>query len=69
METLAKEWLVLMPNYEYKCDDCGTSEEHYRNVNERDSAPKCQYCTKLTKRIINAVPFKLNGTGFYSTGG
>lgn len=58
-----------MPNYEYKCDDCGTSEEHYRNVNERDSAPKCQYCTKLTKRIINAVPFKLNGTGFYSTGG
>jgi putative FmdB family regulatory protein len=58
-----------MPNYEYRCDDCNTSEEHYRNVDERDDVPNCQYCTRLTRRIINPVPFKLNGTGFYSTGG
>jgi putative FmdB family regulatory protein len=58
-----------MPNYEYRCDDCGTSEEHQRTVDERDNAPNCQYCNKVTRRIINAVPFKLNGTGFYSTGG
>jgi len=58
-----------VPNYEYKCNDCGTSEDHYRNVDKRDDVPGCQYCTKPTKRVINAVPFKLNGTGFYSTGG
>ena len=69
METFPKERLVLMPNYEYKCNACGTSEDHYRNVDKRDEVPNCQYCTKPTIRVINAVPFKLKGTGFYSTGG
>jgi putative FmdB family regulatory protein len=69
MEVLAKERLVLMPNYEYKCNACGTSEDHYRHVDKRDETPSCQYCTKPTIRVINAVPFKLNGAGFYSTGG
>jgi len=58
-----------MPNYEYKCDDCGTSEEHYRNIDDRDNCPTCQYCTQLMRRIIHATPVKFNGTGFYSTGG
>jgi len=58
-----------MPNYEYKCDDCGTSEEHYRNIDDRDNCPTCQYCTRLMRRIIHATPVKFNGTGFYSTGG
>jgi putative FmdB family regulatory protein len=58
-----------MPNYEYKCDDCGTSEEHYREVDNRDDFPNCQYCTKTLKRVFQANPVKFNGTGFYSTGG
>jgi len=58
-----------MPTYEYKCEDCGTSEEHNRKVDDRDDFPNCQYCTKQMKRIINPAPIKFNGTGFYSTGG
>jgi len=58
-----------MPNYEYKCDDCDTSEEHYRSIDDRDNCPTCQYCTRLMRRIIHATPVKFNGTGFYSTGG
>jgi len=58
-----------MPNYEYKCDSCGTSEDHPRHVDERDNFPNCQYCGILTRRVINATPVKFNGTGFYSTGG
>lgn len=58
-----------MPNYEYKCDDCGTSEDHPRSIDDRDNCPTCQYCTRLMRRIIHATPVKFNGTGFYSTGG
>lgn len=58
-----------MPNYEYKCDDCGTLEEHQRSVNDRDEFPICQYCTRVMRRLIHATPVKFNGSGFYSTGG
>ncbi len=58
-----------MPTYEYRCDPCGTSEEHQRKVDDRDNFPECQYCTVTMKRIINPAPIKFNGTGFYSTGG
>lgn len=58
-----------MPNYEYKCDTCGTSEDHQRKVEDRDIFPPCQYCTQPTRRVINPTPVKFNGTGFYSTGG
>lgn len=58
-----------MPNYEYRCDDCSTSEDHHRDVYDRDKFPTCQYCTRLMRRIIQSTPVKFNGTGFYSTGG
>ena len=58
-----------MPTYEYRCDDCSTSEEHYRTIDERDNSPSCQYCTRTMRRIILATPVKFNGAGFYSTGG
>jgi len=58
-----------MPNYEYKCSTCDTSEEHYRSIDNRDAAPKCQYCQRLTTRVILATPAHFKGSGFYSTGG
>jgi putative FmdB family regulatory protein len=58
-----------MPNYEYKCSTCGTSEDHYRAVEDRDNFPNCQYCTRVLARVWQANPVKFNGTGFYSTGG
>ena len=69
MEVLAKERMVLMPTYEYRCDDCDTSEGHYRNVDERNEFPTCQHCTRDMRRLLQATPVKFNGTGFYSTGG
>ena len=58
-----------MPNYEYRCDDCNTAEEHQRSVDDRDEPTICEYCTRLMRRVIHATPVKFNATGFYSTGG
>ena len=58
-----------MPNYEYKCADCDTSEEHYRAFGEQDNFPNCQYCQKEMARVWSANPVQFKGTGFYSTGG
>jgi len=58
-----------MPNYEYKCSKCGTSEEHFREIDDRDKFPNCQYCATITERVWQATPTHFKGSGFYSTGG
>lgn len=58
-----------MPTYEYKCDKCGTSEDHYRTIDERDNFPNCQYCARITRRVMQANPVQFKAEGFYSTGG
>jgi putative FmdB family regulatory protein len=58
-----------MPNYEYRCDDCDTHEEHRRDIEERDECPTCQHCLRIMRRIILPTAVKFNGAGFYSTGG
>lgn len=38
-----------MPVYVYKCDVCGTTEDHIRRVADRNDLPPCPACTHDTK--------------------
>lgn len=57
-----------MPTYEYRCNTCQAHQELQRKVDDRDDELLC-VCGESMKRIINAVPVRFNGGGFYSTGG
>jgi len=72
MEILAKKWLVLMPNYIFKCNTCGNTREQfiYHKDYERYIV-RCPTldCNEPMKRTYTAPGIKFNGPGFYSTGG
>ena len=57
-----------MPNYEYKCKNCGHTFEALQSIKD-DKFTHCWVCKKLTlERLIgigSVVKFK--GTGFYET--
>ena len=53
-----------MPNYDFKCDTCGSVLE----VNDPTPMP-CTTCGMTMVRIWSAPAIKFNGSGFYSTGG
>ena len=57
-----------MPNYDYKCDDCGHQFEIYQSMKD-DKLTVCPNCGKSTlKRLVGlggGLIFK--GTGFYLT--
>ena len=60
---------MIMLTYEYKCPKCGNSEEHQRDMDDRDQLPTCQACDVLMNRVWQATPTHFKGGGFYSTGG
>jgi len=37
--------------YEYRCAECGWLTVASRTVEQRDIAPRCERCGKLTKRV------------------
>jgi putative FmdB family regulatory protein len=39
--------------YEYRCDDCGWITEARRSVADRDNAPLCEKCGKITQRVFS----------------
>lgn len=43
-----------MPVYEYKCQDCEISEEHFRLMDNRDELPSCSMCHTSMQRQIGA---------------
>ena len=57
-----------MPTYQYECDSCGHSFEHYQSMLDK-KLKKCPQCDELKLcRLIGAgtgVIFK--GSGFYET--
>jgi putative FmdB family regulatory protein len=58
------ERLRVMPNYDFKCNTCGTM------VEVQDPTPTgCTTCGYTMERVWTAPAIKFNGTGFYSTGG
>jgi putative FmdB family regulatory protein len=38
--------------YEYRCTGCGWLTVAHRAVEQRDVAPRCERCGKLTKRVF-----------------
>jgi putative FmdB family regulatory protein len=72
MEVLAEKWLVLMPNYDFKCSTCGTTREQF--IYHKDYEKYVVRCPKLgcnqpMERVYSVPAIKFKGTGFYSTGG
>ena len=55
-----------MPNYDFKCEKCGSVIEVYMNFGESTVPVCCQ--TSMTK-VFSAVPIVFKGSGFYKTGG
>lgn len=57
-----------MPTYQYECEACGHSFEHYQSIND-DKLRECPQCQKQTlQRLIGTgggLIFK--GNGFYQT--
>ncbi len=57
-----------MPNYDYKCDDCGHLFEVFQSMKDA-SLKECPQCKKQTlRRLIGSgagIIFK--GSGFYET--
>lgn len=58
---------MVMPIYEYACDDCKKNFEVFLGV--RDAAVKeCKYCAgKNIRKLISNCSFQLKGTGWYKT--
>lgn len=59
-----------MPRYDYRCPDCGTTEEWTFSLDElgRLCEVVCA-CGAVMRRVFSAVPAIFKGSGFYSTGG
>jgi len=58
---------IVMPIYEYKCDECGHLLEAIQKVND---APlkECPACSRAAlRRLISAGGFQLKGSGWYAT--
>jgi putative FmdB family regulatory protein len=55
-----------MPNYDYKCNQCGITMEVFKQLGN-DSVPVC--CGASMEKIWYATPTIFKTGGFYKTGG
>ena len=72
MEVLAEERLVLVPNYDFKCNTCGSTREqfiHHKDYEKYIVRCLTLDCYKPMQRVYTVPAVKFNGPGFYSTGG
>lgn len=56
-----------MPTYDYQCEGCGRTFEHFQSMND-DPLYECEECNGSLKRLIGGglgIIFK--GSGFYVT--
>jgi len=58
-----------MPNYEFVCDNCKTSQEMMFSINEDIVPPNCDLCGGKTRRVYSTPGVVFNAPGFYKTGG
>jgi putative FmdB family regulatory protein len=57
---------VLVPIYEYRCNDCG----HQFEVNQRmsdDPLTECPVCQGQVQKVLFAPAIHFKGTGFHNT--
>jgi putative FmdB family regulatory protein len=56
-----------MPNYEYKCGNCGYKFEKYQKMSDKP-IEKCPKCGGTIRRLFSKdVGIIFKGPGFYST--
>jgi len=57
-----------MPNYDYKCTECGHTEEILQKMTEQ-AIKDCPVCHKTTyiRNIGSGLGLHFQGTGFYVT--
>ena len=65
MERMAKEVLVVMATYEFKC--CGITQEITANIREALPKPKCSICNGDMARVYTPAGIVFNANGFYKT--
>jgi len=46
-----------MPIYEYKCEDCGKTDEFLIGVTEKDEPVKCRKCGSSNLKKVFSAPF------------
>jgi len=59
--------IVIMPTYEYKCQDCGWTFERFQSMKDK-SLEKCPKCNGKVQRLISGgggIIFK--GSSSYAT--
>ena len=54
-----------MPNYEFKCEECGSSREVHFFIDEDILNPIC--CTRAMNRVWGSIPAIFKTGGFYKT--
>jgi putative FmdB family regulatory protein len=58
---------LVMPIYEYQCQDCGHEFEAMQKMSEARLVD-CPVCGKPElKKMVSAAGFKLKGSGWYET--
>jgi len=58
-----------MPIYEYKCPECGWSDELLQKVEDLEKPlPHCDKCFTKLERVLGTPAFDLRGEGWYDGG-
>jgi len=55
-----------MPIYEYKCEQCGKTEEVLQKISEAPLTT-CEHCSGKLHKLISHSAFHLKGSGWYVT--
>jgi putative FmdB family regulatory protein len=57
---------VIMPIYEYECENCGQIEEAWQKISD-NPLETCKSCQGHLHKIVSQSSFHLKGTGWYVT--
>lgn len=56
-----------MPIWDFRCKDCGNTEEWLTSREEADKV-QCTVCGGETERLVGNTSFRLKGDGWYKDG-
>lgn len=56
-----------MPNYDYRCNNCGELAEEKRHIDDRDMPKECICGGEMFRTVISSMGIQFKGTGFYKT--
>ena len=53
-----------MPNYDYKCPECGQTEVIHHSIQDSDNSYHCPECDWVMKKVFSATPAVFKGQGW-----